>query len=502
MLSNSTHAEAAPLLSRFAIGGGDSLRRSRGSTGVEVSEVQRSWAAKSVHERVAVIGRARRELAALTMKFAEAVSSELARTPADTIVAEVLPMLAAARFLEKEAARVLEPKRWGVAGRPFWLAGVRSEVRRVAFGTVLIIGPGNYPLFLPGVQAMQALVAGNAVVWKPGRGGAGVARLFAEAFERGGLPSGLLRVTAETVEAGQATVAEGVDKVFFTGSAAAGRAVLRDLAQSLTPAVVELSGCDAVVVLPGADLGRVVKALAFGMRLNGSATCMAPRRVLLVDMDAAERETFLGRLQQALAEVPGVALGAGVRSQLRDLLREAVDGGATVVGDAGADRVRPIVVLGTRPEMEMASADLFAPVLMILDTTASEISEVVEASPLALTVSIFGPERQARKLADQVTAGTVLINDLIVPTADPRLPFGGRRGSGFGVTRGREGLLEMTAVKVVSVQRGKSTRHFEPTGEAHAELFHGLASAAHAGSWTERWSGLRQIFAAANRLKK
>lgn len=83
----------------------------------------------------------------------------------------------------------------------------------------------------------------------------------------------------ESVEAANREIDAGVDKVFFTGSSGSGHQLLSRLASSIIPSVAELSGCDGVIVLPSADLERVVKALLFGMRLNGSATCMAPRRV-------------------------------------------------------------------------------------------------------------------------------------------------------------------------------------------------------------------------------
>jgi len=236
-------------------------------------EMQRQWAARPVAERLSVLRRARRLLSGRAEALCASMPSELALTHADSMVAEILPLLEACRFLEREASRLLKVRRLGRRGLPFWLSGMDAEVHRVALGTVLVIGPGNYPLFLPGAQAMQALVAGNAVVWKPGLGGRRVAESFAEAMAEAGLPDGLLRVTEETVEAAEREIAAGVDKVFFTGSAATGRVLLRRLADTLTPCVVELSGCDAVVVLPSADRERLVKALVFGMRFNGSATC-------------------------------------------------------------------------------------------------------------------------------------------------------------------------------------------------------------------------------------
>ena len=447
---------------------------------------------------------ARHRLAALQGSFAEAAAPELARTVSDTLASELLPLLEASKFLERSAAALLKPRKLGRRGLPFWLSGIRSEILRVPFGTVLVIGPSNYPLFLPGVQTLQALAAGNAVIWKPGHGGVRTAEIFASAMGEAGLPEGLLRITEESVEAAQREIQQGVDKVFFTGSASSGRALLRQLAATLTPCVAELSGCDAVVVLPSADLTRVVKALAFGMRLNGSATCMAPRRVLLVDADERRRDRFTVALQSALEGVRGVPLPDTVRLRLVELLRGAQAAGATVVGgDASAPEVRPLLVLNGQTAMEIANADIFAPVLTLVSVTGeSGVLAAHEACSYALTTSIFGNEEQARAIATRLTVGTVLINDLIVPTADPRLPFGGRRRSGFGTTRGIDGLLEMTAVKVVAVRRGTSERHYDAPTPMHDRLIGGVVTAAHGSSVRGRWLGVKQLVDAGRRLNQ
>ena len=104
-------------------------------------------------------------------QLAEASASARLRPTLESLTAEVLPLAEACRFLEREAGKLLAPLRLGKRGLPLWLAGVRSEIQREPFGVVLIIGPGNYPLLLPGVQLIQALVAGNAVLLKPGVGG-------------------------------------------------------------------------------------------------------------------------------------------------------------------------------------------------------------------------------------------------------------------------------------------------------------------------------------------
>ncbi len=462
---------------------------------------QIEWAATPMAKRLRVLKGARRRMAGLADAFVAAVSTELSRTAADTLVAEVLPLLEACRFLEREAEGILAVRRLGRRGLPFWLSGVDSEVQRVSLGKVLVIGPANYPLFLPGVQALQGLAAGNAVVWKPGIGGRAMAEIVAEALHAAGLPEGLLRVTDESVEAALAEMRTGADKVFFTGSALAGRAVLRELAESATPCVMELSGCDAVVVLASADLNRVVAALTFGMRLNGSATCMAPRRVFLVGATAERKRQLIGLLLTGLDRVEGIWLPERVHGQLRLLLKTATEAGATVHGELDLNQ-QPVLVTDVAPSMEIARADVFAPVLMLMETVDERaVMGALEDCPYALTTAVFGEEREALGLAKKITAGTVLVNDLIVPTADPRVPFGGRRQSGFGVTRGTEGLLEMTAVRVVSVRRGWSRKHYEPTTEQHKDLFNGLIRAAHAGPWGERWQGVKQLLTAARRLK-
>ena len=98
-----------------------------------------------------------------------------------------------------------------------------------------------------------------------------------------------------------------------------------------------------------------------------------------------------------------------------------------------------------------------------------------------------------------VVLGTVLINDVIAPTADPRVPFGGRGASGYGVTRGAEGLLEMTAVKTVLVRRGGAMRHLDATPDADAPMFAGLIGVLHGSTWAGRWKSLQSVIKSARK---
>ena len=472
------------------------------------SWVGAQWSATRLAMRLRILARARVLLAERAESFADAISEELDRSRADTLVAEVLPLLAAIRYLERDAKTVLTTRRAGARGRPLWLGRVTSKVERVPLGRVLVIAVSNYPLLLPGVQVVQALAAGNVVIWKPGRGGARVARLFARTLAEAGLPDGVLSVTDESVQAAHAAIGTAesvtrVDKIFFTGSAAAGRDVLHRAAERLTPCVVELSGADAAIVLPGASGAFTTRAIAFGVRMNGSATCMAPRRVLLLDAqrDPARRMEFLEMLWSELRAIGPVRVTAAQAQRAAELLDEARATGATVLGGGldEAGRFEPALVLDGKATMRVGQTDVFAPVLTVIDVRGADgVLAAQRACPLALTASIFcgpgkGEKEEARALASRLQVGHVTINDVIVATADPRVPFSGRKESGFGATRGAEGLLEMTVPRVIAVRRGRSSRRYERTGAAHVGLFAGLAALLYGGAVMTRARGLGRV---------
>ena len=274
------------------------------SAAMTIKPTESAWADRPIKARLRVLRAARHAMAYKAEAFAEAISPKLTRSKADTMVSELLTLLDACRFLEREAPRLLAPRKLGLKGRPLWFMGVHAEVLREPLGHVLIIGPSNFPLFLAGVQVLQALAAGNTVTWKPGAGGAGVAALMTRCLHDAGVPADVLTVTAESVEAARTALAAAPDKVIFTGSAENGRHVLASLAETATPAVVELSGVDAILVMPSADLKRVAKAVAFGLRLNGAAVCMSPRRLI------ASAESIAGLLPLLQARALESATGS------------------------------------------------------------------------------------------------------------------------------------------------------------------------------------------------
>ncbi|HSK38540.1 MAG TPA: aldehyde dehydrogenase family protein, partial [Arenibaculum sp.] len=409
----------------------DLLTRSRAA--------QAAWAARPLADRVAVIARLRRSIGRDPELLAASVGERPERGPGQTLAMEVLPLADACRFLERRAQRLLAPRRLGAAGRPAWLFGTRAEIRREPVGVVLVIAPSNYPLLLAGVQVVQALVAGNAVLAKPAPGCTAPLRALAGLLEAAGLPPEAFTVLGEDVETARSLLSSGIDKVVLTGSAETGRRVLHDLADGLVPAVLELSGNDPVFVLPGADLAMVARALAWGVQLTGGAVCIGPRRVFARPADIAGLEALLAERLRDTAPVP---IPPAVQAQLDRLLGEARSAGCRILGPPPAGgRTHALVVAGAGPGLGLLEEDIFAPVISLVPV--GDMDEAVTAATAcsyALGASIFGPRDEALALAGRIRAGGVTINDLIAPTVDPRLPFGGRGRSGYGTTRGAEGL--------------------------------------------------------------
>jgi acyl-CoA reductase-like NAD-dependent aldehyde dehydrogenase len=349
-------------------------------------------------------------------------------------------------------------------------------------------------LFLPGVQVLQALVAGNAVLLKPGAGGRAIALALQRMASESGIPLGLFSVLDESVASATAAIRSGADKVFLTGSATSGRAVLREAAEQIVPVVTELSGCDAVFVREDANVRKAVAAIVFGMTLNGGATCIAPRRIFV-------HRTIADDFGCALADRVGALRSVGVSRSAASLagvlIQEATSHGARALNGGrrfSCDAFPPTVLFDVRPEMAIMQSDLFVPLVSVMRVDSDD--EALRASkmcPYSLGATIFGEEEASEQLAMQISAGVVMVNDIIVPTADPRLPFGGSGRSGFGKTRGAEGLLEMTYLKAIVVQRARRLRHLEPPHARAEELFLSFLAARHRSRWRDRLLAWRKL---------
>jgi acyl-CoA reductase-like NAD-dependent aldehyde dehydrogenase len=461
---------------------------------------QEQWGALTVRQRLGPVQALRRMLAKECDTLCATVARDVGKAAQETIGAEILPLADACRFLEQNAASLLKARRSGMFGRPIWLWGQTDAVHHRPRGVVGVIGTWNYPILLNGVQLVQALTAGNAVLWKPSELAPASALALREMFVRAGYPADLIGLLPATREAGQELADADVDHIVFTGSATVGRALAAHLGKRLVSSTLELSGCDALFVLEDADVELAARAAWFGATLNQGQTCLAVRRAFV---QRGVYEPFLRILHQLATSAPPMHLTMSSQvKQAEQLIAEAREQGARLLtseanGDSENDRhtCQPAIVVDARPEMALCRDASFAPIMAVMPFVSVEECLRMEAHcPFALGAGIFTRDlARAGRLAARLRAGMVAVNDVIAPTAHPATPFGGRGASGWGVTQGAEGLLEMTVPQVVSARSGRFRPHYNmvcgPPG-SQEDLVRGLLALCHAINLRDRGRGL------------
>ena len=421
----------------------------------------------SLAERSAWAGRFGRLVAADQEGLARLVGEEIGKPAWETLVAEVMPLVASARWHARRGGRLLSDRR--LPGRPWWMFGQSARVRRVPLGRVGIIATWNYPIQLLGIQILQAVMAGNRVVVKPSERSPRSQRRLLELARAAGLPEGVLESTASDREAGVALLADpDLDHLVFTGSTSVGRRVATAAAERMLPTTLELSGCDSAIVLADADPVLAARSIWNAVVFNAGQTCMAPRRVL-VHEDVAP--AF------AAAIVP-LAAGAGLRPMIdlpaaehhRRLVEDAVARGGRIAAmspDRQTDRrARPQVVLDCPVDAEAFSADHFGPLLAVRAwREEADLLDLHRRGGRHLATAVYTRyEPNADRLVRELGGGLVTINDCLVPSAHPATSIAPVGESGWGVSRGIEGLLAMTRPVMVT----RTGRWRPPTGEPDA----------------------------------
>ncbi len=385
---------------------------------------------------------------------------ELGKPAFETMTAEIIPLLSACRWTEKRARRILRSRR--VPGGGVFQVGQRHRVVRAPLGEIAIIATWNYPVQLLGVQLVQAIGAGNRVWVKPSERSPATQGLLLDLAERAADGNPLIHRVDATREAGERLLLErSFDHVVFTGSTGVGRAIAGRLAETLTPSTLELSGSDSAIVLADADLRLAARSIAFALRLNAGQTCMAPRRVLveeavegaftalLVDALATERETTTPRPDEL--------------ERSRCAAEEAVARGGTWL--AGGEGVPPFVVRTTDENSALSLGRHFGPAMAVMPVASLEEALRVHAAvPQRLATAVFTRDlRMVNSLVARLGSSVVTINDCVIPTGHPGVGIGGIGDSGWGVSRGSEGLLAMTRpVFVCRTRRWPRTPLDEP----------------------------------------
>jgi len=431
----------------------------------EARSAQAGWASTSDRERSAALDRWRVALARDAEGWAVAIRDEVGKPSGEALV-EVVATLDAIRWTARHGRRALADERLGPGHQRAMLVGP-ARLRWRPFGVIGMIGTWNYPLLLNAPAIAQALFAGNGVAWKPSELAPLLGDRLRASLDAAGLPAGLVATVQGGGEVGAALAASGIDKALFTGGIATGRRVLGDLGGRGIPAVAELSGFDAAIVLPDSPLAATANALAWAAFVGAGQACVAVKRVDAVGDPAPWADALAARARSLRVGDPsasevdvGPMISEPARSRFDASIRAAEAAGAVVVAggralDGPGWFYAPTVLRADGPGPEAALAGCFGPVVLVRGfPSGDDAVDAANASPFGLAASVWGRDlREARRLADRLDAGMVSINDAVTPSAHASAPFGGNGASGHGRTRGPLGLREFARPCTIQSRR-------------------------------------------------
>jgi succinate-semialdehyde dehydrogenase/glutarate-semialdehyde dehydrogenase len=438
-----------------------------------------AWAATPLEARLTRLRRVRELVLERIEELARLSSLETGKTIVEAVPMELAVVVDTCAWLEGHAERHLRTVDPGTPQR-ILLLGRRHSIQLDPYGVLAVIAPWNYPLSVASGPILFGLAAGNAIVYKPSSHTPLLGQAFRDLLVDAGLPPDLVGIVHGGAAVGEALVsARRVEKVFFTGSEPAGRRVMALAAAASDfpkPVVLELGGKDAMLVLRDADLDRAAAGAAWAGFGHAGQTCGSIKRVYVDRAIAADFEARLGARARALVPgdplVPSTQLGAVANAESRDivvaLVRDALDRGARLVA-GGPDPVRlpgaapdavghlPATILAdVPPAARLWHEELFGPVMVLhAFDTEEEAIRLADGSRFGLSASVWSrDEARARRLAERLDVGSVLVNDHLSTYAISQVGWTGRRASGFGVSRSRFGLWEVTRPKSIGTAPG------------------------------------------------
>ncbi|MFN2533263.1 MAG: aldehyde dehydrogenase family protein [Pyrinomonadaceae bacterium] len=430
-------------------------------------ETQVSWAKASFRERAAVVLRARQFVLDEIEQIAQLISRETGKPAAEAIAMEIVPALDLMDHFSHKTARLLRPQKIDIG--LYKLMGRSSRLVFKPFGVIGIISPWNFPWATPLDEVVLALMAGNAVVLKPSELTPFTALKIGEMFKRAGLPDSLLAIVTGDGSTGAALVDAGVDKIIFTGSVATGKRVAEGAAKHLTPCVLELGGKDPMIVLDDANLLNAARGAVWAAFANSGQACASVERCYVQEsvfdrfVELVKKE--VSALHQSAGQISQPDIGAMTNERQLKIVEEhivdALKRGARIM--AGGHRLKtergwfhePTVLTDVDHSMTVMHDETFGPVLPIMTfTTEDEAIQLANDSIYGLTASVWTSSyRRGRRIAHQIEAGTVMVNEVLYTHAIAQTPWGGVKQSGYGRTHGRLGLLEMVSPTHVHVNR-------------------------------------------------
>jgi len=414
-----------------------------------------AWRETTPRERAALLTRVAQVLRLHREHYAGLITAEVGK-PIVEARAEVDKCALGCEYYAQQGARLLEDELVEISG-------ISAKVAFLPLGVILAIMPWNFPFWQVFRFATAALTGGNAAILKHASNVPQCALAINEIFREAGAPDGLFQSLLLPASAIEGLIKDPrIHGVTLTGSEAAGRKVAELAGRALKKTVLELGGSDPFIVLADADLERAAQAAVASRYQNAGQSCIAAKRLILVDAIA---EPFLALLTQRVRDLQvgdpsdeTVRMGPMARRDLRATLHEqvldAIDKGAVVrlgceLPTGPGSYYPPSILDHVRPGMRAYAEELFGPVALILRARdALDALAQANASRYGLGASVWTSDLAlGESLARRIESGGGFVNSLV--KSDPRLPFGGTKDSGYGRELSHYGLREFLNIKTL-----------------------------------------------------
>lgn len=373
---------------------------------------------------------------------------------AEVDLSEIYPVVSEARLAARRLRAWMKPKR--VSTR-LALFGSRSSILHEAKGAVLIISPWNFPFNLTLGPLVSAVAAGNCAILKPSEltpaSAACMRRILGDLFDENEVA-----VFEGGVPVTQALLRLKFDHIFFTGSPAVGKIVMKAAAEFLTPVTLELGGKSPVIVERTANLPDAARKIAWAKFFNCGQVCIAPDYLLVHEGVKNEFLELLRSSIEALGEASrGLLVNDRHAARVRGLLDGAVKAGALVfLGGGGLGRhLEPTILTNVPEDTALMREEIFGPVLPVAAyRSLEEAYAFIQAREKPLVLYVFSRSRATvREILRRTRAGGTVVNHAMIHFYELALPFGGVGQSGFGRSHGFHGFEAFSNPRAVLIQR-------------------------------------------------
>lgn len=375
--------------------------------------------------------------------FVAALQKDFAKPRFEALLSELLPVKEEIKLIRAALADWMRDQR--VSGSPFFPGGA-NYIRHEGKGAVLLIAPWNYPVGLALVPMVGALACGNTVLLKPSEMTPATSKALAE-FCRQTFPPDLVSVVEGGVPETEILLKHPFDHIFFTGSTAVGKIVMRAAAEHLTPVTLELGGKSPAIVAPDADIAHAAERLLWGKTLNAGQTCVAPDFVFVPENKIQdfknELEKARQKMQPRLEEQPQIVSERHAK-RLKDMRSELPD--VTGIQESDPRRVTLTFPVNPKASSKVMQEEIFGPLMPLLGyQDLKDVYKRLAEEPRPLALYIFAKSgRVQQEILNNTYSGGVCVNDTLLHLGNHNLPFGGSGASGLGNYHGLASLRTFT----------------------------------------------------------